>query len=86
MSKCKVKSEFENGVESFFAAAEAVRQAQQNFDNAFPEYFEIANKELTLAKEHFDVIGKKVKLLSMPVQLSWESISLTRMGSAVRTR
>ena len=67
MSKCKVKSEFENGVESFFAAAEAVRQAQQNFDNAPPEHFEIANKELTLAKEHFDVIGKKVKLLNMPV-------------------
>ena len=63
----KVKTEFENGVESFFAAAEAVRQAQQNFDNAFPENFEIANKELTLAKERFDVIGKKVKLLSMPV-------------------
>ena len=50
-----------------FAAAEAVRQAQQNFDNASPEYFEIANKELTLAKEHFDVVWKKVKLLSMPV-------------------
>ena len=67
MFKRKVKTEFENGVESFFAAAEAVRQAQQNFDNASPEYFEIANKELTLAKEHFDVIGKKVKLLSTPV-------------------
>ena len=36
MFKSKVKTEFENGVESFFAAAEAVRQAQQNWQSLPP--------------------------------------------------
>lgn len=67
MAKQKVKSEFEVGVDSFFAAADALRQAQSNFNNADPEYFEIANAELTIAKENFDIIAKKVKLLSTPV-------------------
>lgn len=58
-----VKTPFEVAVDEFFNAAAGVRQAQSNFDNAEPEFFEIANEELTLAKERLRVAGMKVKML-----------------------
>lgn len=58
-----VKTPFEVAVDEFFSAAAGVRHAQANFDNAVPEFFDIANEELALAKERLRVAGMKVKML-----------------------
>lgn len=50
-------------VQDFFSAARELERAQVNFDNAIPEYFEIANAELTIAKLRLDVCAKKIKAL-----------------------
>lgn len=62
MAKTRVKTEV--AVDDFFAAAKDVRIAQSNFDNAVPEYFDIANEALTIAKQKYELAGKRVKLLN----------------------
>lgn len=48
--------------EEFFQAAAEVRQARNKFNRAEPEYFEIANAELTAAEERFSAVYQKMKL------------------------
>lgn len=62
----KVKTPYEVAVDNFFSAAAGVRRAQTNFDNALPEFFEIANEELSIAIAHLSACEKKVKALNMP--------------------
>ena len=66
ISMAKQKTGFETGMDDFFNAAMAVHTAKANFDNAAPEFFDIANEELTLAQKKFDLMAKKMKLLSTP--------------------
>ena len=54
---------YEIAVKDFFAATRELQRAQSNFDNALPEYFEIANDELTIARTRVDVCNKKLKAL-----------------------
>lgn len=49
--------------EELFAAIENRKRALVNFDNALPEYFEIANNELTAANLAVDMCMKKLKML-----------------------
>ena len=62
--KIVVLTPYEEAVEEFHKANEAYQLAQANFANAFPEYFEIANRELTIAQICVDMAMQKVKLLS----------------------
>lgn len=59
--KAKEKTQQDIAVEEFFTATRNLRQAESNFNNAILEYFEIANKELTIAKEQLSLATKKVK-------------------------
>lgn len=62
MKKEKAKTPFEIAVDEFFNAAKEVRRAEENFNNASPEFFDIANEELTIAKKNYELAGKKVKM------------------------
>lgn len=59
----QVKSAYETAIEEFFQAVENVKHAQSNFNNALPEFFEIANSELTIAQMKCDIAQKKVRQL-----------------------
>lgn len=41
----------------------ALQIAQQNFDNAEPDFVDIAAEELTLAEKRLDLAVRKMKLL-----------------------
>lgn len=58
MKDCK-----EMAIDEFRSAVAEVQRARINFDNAIPEFFEIANKELSIAMNKLEVIYKKVKML-----------------------
>jgi hypothetical protein len=65
MKKKKVVlTAYEAAVQEFHRATEEYLLAQENFSNALPEYFDIANRELTIAKVAVDTSLKKVKRLS----------------------
>lgn len=68
MKKVKELSPYEIAVQEVFDAGIAVRHAESNFNYADPEYFEIANEELTAAKTRYSIAVKKVK--KMQGQLS----------------
>ena len=61
MKKVHELSPYEVAVNEVFAASAAVRHAESNFNYAEPEYFEIANEELTAAKTLYSIAVKKVK-------------------------
>lgn len=54
---------YELAVKEFHIAAAAYRHAEANFHNAFPEYFEIANQELTAARTRVDSAMQRVRIL-----------------------
>lgn len=45
-------------------ALEQLSIAESNFDNALPEFLDIANEELTIANNKVNVIIKKIKKLN----------------------
>ena len=49
--------------EEMFAATEYRDRMIDNFNNALPEFFEVANLELTIAQLQVDTCLKKLKLL-----------------------
>ena len=59
-----VLTAYESAVQEFRQATAAYQLAQVNFANAFPEYFDIANRELTIARAAVDLAMKKVKMLN----------------------
>lgn len=59
-----VTTPYDEAVKEFHKATEAYRSAQLNFQNAMPEFFEIANRELTLAQARVDTAMQRVRLLS----------------------
>lgn len=60
----KVKTSLQlSAREELFAAIENRKRALVNFNNALPEYFEIANNELTAANLAVDMCMRKLKML-----------------------
>jgi hypothetical protein len=55
---------YDEAVKEFHQATAALHFAQENFRNAMPEYFEIANRELSMAQARVDMAMQKVRLLS----------------------
>ena len=62
--KNKQPTEGEMLREQYNDALDALELAKQNFENADPDFFEIANQELNLAQMQVDVIAKKMKKCS----------------------
>ena len=54
----------ESAREELHQAKKRVEQMRTNFDNALPEFFEIANMELTIAEQQLRACYMKVKLLT----------------------
>jgi hypothetical protein len=63
MFKEKVLTEQEIAVEEMFAAKDNYELALQNFNNADMDFFEIANKELTIAQLQLEVAISKLQKL-----------------------
>ena len=60
--------------QELFAAIENRKRVLVNFDNAEPEYFEIANNELTAANLAVDMCMRKLKLLQQTAQCwNWQT-------------
>ena len=60
----KEPTQLEVARQELFAATRNRDRMLTNFNNALPEFFEIANEELTIAQMTVDVCMKKVKLLT----------------------
>ena len=58
------KSIYDEAVKEFHKATENYRSAQLNFQNTTPEFFEISNRELTLAQARVNVAIQRVRFLS----------------------
>lgn len=50
--------------EELFRSIRELQAAKDNFDNAIPEFFEVANIELTIAQQRVDALILKCKLLA----------------------
>lgn len=61
----KEPTQLEVACQELFAATRHRDRMLTNFNNALPEFFEIANQELTIAQMTVDVCMKKVKLLTV---------------------
>lgn len=60
-----VLSERELLLREYEEAVSRLKLAEQNFDNASPEFFEIANQELTLARSEKDMVLKKMRACNL---------------------
>jgi len=61
----KEPTQLEVARQELFAAVRHRDRMLTNFNNALPEFFDIANQELTIAQMTVDVRMKKVKLLEV---------------------
>lgn len=59
----QVPSALEIARAEFHAAVERRNHILENFDNVLPEYFEVANAELTAATMEVDACTKKLKII-----------------------
>lgn len=59
----KESTQLEVARQELFAATRHRDRMLTNFNNALPEFFEVANEELTIAQMQVNVLMKKVKLL-----------------------
>jgi hypothetical protein len=55
---------YDDAVKEFRKATADYHTAQVNFSNALPEYFEIANRELTIAQARVDMAMQKIRILT----------------------
>ena len=58
-------SERELLLKEYEEAVSLLRIAEQNFEYASPEFFEVANQELTLARLKKDMVLKKMKACNL---------------------
>ena len=58
-------SERELLLKEYEEAISLLRIAEQNFEYASPEFFEVANQELTVARSKNDAILKKMKACNL---------------------
>lgn len=61
----KEPTQLEVARQELFVAVRHRDRMLTNFNNALPEFFDIANQELTIAQMTVDVRMKKVKLLEV---------------------
>lgn len=54
-------SEQEMLMRQFIDAKNELKVAESNFNNCFPEFFEIANDELTLAQQRIKIVSQKLR-------------------------
>ena len=59
----KQPTQLEVARQELFAATRHRDRMRTNFNNALPEFFDVANEELTIAQMQVNVLMKKVKLL-----------------------
>ena len=64
-NKNVVPSEKEILLKEYEEAVSLLRIAEQNFEYASPEFFEVANQELTVARLKNDAILKKMRACSL---------------------
>ena len=64
-NKNNILSERELLLREYEEAVSYLKIAEQNFDNASPEFFEIANQELTVARLKNDTVLKKMKVCNL---------------------
>ena len=64
-NKNVVLSEKEILLKEYEEAISLLRIAEQNFEYASPEFFEVANQELTLARLKKDMVLKKMKACNL---------------------
>ena len=64
-NKNVVSSEKEILLKEYEEAVSLLRIAEQNFEYASPEFFEVANQELTLARLKKDMVLKKMKACNL---------------------
>ena len=64
-NKNVVLSEKEILLKEYEEAVSLLRIAEQNFEYASPEFFEVANQELTLARLKKDMVLKKMKACNL---------------------
>ena len=64
-NKNVVPSEKEILLKEYEEAISLLRIAEQNFEYASPEFFEVANQELTLARLKKDMVLKKIKACNL---------------------
>ncbi len=69
MRKTTKETPFEMATAEFRSAVAEVQRTRINFNNAIPEFFEIANKELSIAMNKLEVAHKKVKMLNEGIGL-----------------
>lgn len=58
-----IEKEFLDAKNELFEAVEQKAIARQNFDNAEPDFIEIAILQMNTAEAHFSEVDKRVKLL-----------------------
>lgn len=59
----KVPTALEIAREELYVAIEHRKHVIENFNNVLPEYFEVANAELTAATMEVDACVKKLKII-----------------------
>ena len=64
-NKNNILSERELLLKEYEEAVSHLRIAEQNFEYASPEFFEVANQELTVARLKNDTILKKMKTCNL---------------------
>ena len=64
-NKDNILSEKELLLKEYEEAFSLLRIAEQNFEYASPEFFEVANQELTVARLKNDAILKKMKACNL---------------------
>ena len=64
-NKNNILSERELLLKEYEEAVSLLRIAEQNFEYARPEFFEVANQELTLARLKKDMVLKKMKACNL---------------------
>lgn len=64
-SKDNILSEKELLLKEYEEAISHLRIAEQNFEYASPEFFEVANQELTVARLKNDTILKKMRACNL---------------------
>ena len=64
-NKNNILSERELLLREYEEAVSYLKIAEQNFDNASPEFFEISNQELTLARLKNDTVLRKMKACNL---------------------
>ena len=65
MSKEVKKTPAEELRDEYLEAVRALQRARSNFNNADPDYFDLANQELSTATERVSLLNKQLKKMQV---------------------